>query len=359
MCGNRKPASNGLWESELLFFQWAALLAACFRVTIRWNHHWTPLSTLSQLCGAPCSWEKWVWFLWMRAQWHFWWPSQFSALQHHVSFVFPVAKQELSWVHFSTGWRCKHQNVLSCTKQHHEISWLVNGCIVHREHLVHCHGNSCKTKEAEWWRTEKHHLWHTPFTTGACVWPELVIAANAKNGMCVSILSVNTFSSLRLSEWSKDHLSNLEFFTLFFGTETIPKVIPLSQSHLHNTQSGQRIPTPKDLLSLQQHTGFEAHMWLPLTHMRDRCMWLTSTVVEDHTMTLASTPSNHQTPLFLPFSTFTQHTLAWCYNPSITRAGFMVWMWMTTTASEKVASHVWLNLSFFTHCPTLNKTQQP
>ena len=90
--------------------------------------------------------------------------------------------------------------------------------------------------------------------------------------------------------------------------DIIPKTIPLSQRLLHNAPSWQNIPTPKDSLSLQQHTGFDTHVTAP--HTRDGCMWLTSTVVEDHAMTLTSTPSNHQTPLFFHLSTLTQHTLA-------------------------------------------------
>ena len=45
------------------------------------------------------------------------------------------------------------------------------------------------------------------------------------------------------------------------------------------------------------------------SHTRDGCMWLTSTVVEDHAMTLTSTPSNYQTPLFLPSSNPPLNTL--------------------------------------------------
>ena len=71
VCGNRKPASNGLWESELLFSQWAALLALSFRVTLRLCHHWTPLCALSHPLDTPGSWWEWVWFLWMRLQRHF------------------------------------------------------------------------------------------------------------------------------------------------------------------------------------------------------------------------------------------------------------------------------------------------
>ena len=67
---------------------------------------------------------------------------------------------------------------------------------------------------------------------------------------------------------------------------------------LHNVRSGQNVPTPKHLLTLQQHTGFDTRD-CP-SHTRDGCMWLKSTAVEDHAMTLASTPSNHQTPLFHP-----------------------------------------------------------
>ena len=60
--------------------------------------------------------------------------------------------------------------------------------------------------------------------------------------------------------------------------------------------------------------------------MRDRCMWLTSTVVEDHAMTLTSTPSNHQTPLFLP-----------SFNPHSTRPGLR---------PQRHSPH----LSLFAHC---------
>ena len=46
------------------------------------------------------------------------------------------------------------------------------------------------------------------------------------------------------------------------------------------------------------------------SHTRDECRWLGSTVVDDHAMTLTSTPSNNQTPLFLP-----------SFNPHLTNPG--------------------------------------
>ena len=98
--------------------------------------------------------------------------------------------------------------------------------------------------------------------------------------------------------------------------DIIPKAIPLSQLLLHNAPSEQNIPTPKDLLSLQELAGFNTHVTAPHTQ-RDGCMWLASTVVEDHAMTLTSTPSNHQTPLFSPLSTLTQHTLGCGHNATV------------------------------------------
>ena len=48
--------------------------------------------------------------------------------------------------------------------------------------------------------------------------------------------------------------------------DIIPKAIPLSQPLLHNSLSWQNIPTPNDLLTLQQHTWFDTHMTAPHTH---------------------------------------------------------------------------------------------
>ena len=48
--------------------------------------------------------------------------------------------------------------------------------------------------------------------------------------------------------------------------DIIPKAIPLSQRLLHNAPSGQNIPIPNDLLTMQQHTDFDTWVTAPHTH---------------------------------------------------------------------------------------------
>ena len=53
--------------------------------------------------------------------------------------------------------------------------------------------------------------------------------------------------------------------------DIIPKAIPLSQPLLHNALSWQNTPTPKDLLSLQELTGFDTHVTVSHTRGTGAC----------------------------------------------------------------------------------------
>ena len=118
----------------------------------------------------------------------------------------------------------------------------------------------------------------------------------------------------------------------------IPKPF-LFPNALHNALSGQNIPTPKDLLRLQKHTGFDTHVTAPHTQGTGACGWNQLLLM---TMPWHSHP-HHSTikpTVFFSLSTLTQHPLAWCHRPTVPISPFSdcvagtlpeahkFWLWM-------------------------------
>ena len=84
--------------------------------------------------------------------------------------------------------------------------------------------------------------------------------------------------------------------------DIIPKAIPLSQCLLHNVSSGQNIPTPKDLLTLQELTGFDTHVTVPHTRGTSACGWyqLLLKTTPSHSLPRHPTIKPHSFSLFQP-----------------------------------------------------------